>query len=473
MRSAVNLRRLALLTSVCAVVGLVMVTTSSVAAKPGKPHSHGDLEALRPVTVGPNGETPTPAADLELSEAELARARAGNYKAAMAWRANQLFEQAMTAGAEAAFDEAGVEVVSVTHPASTPPVHPDVDISSVLARDPDIVIAQPGNATAAATSLRPAIDAGVKLSLLSVIPDGYVFGADYAGMVTDDFAGMGIAAAELLGEALHGHGKIGFIYHDANFWITNQRDQAFKTWLTAKYPGIEIVTERGFSVNAATNALTNEILAEHPDIDGLYVPWASPAEGVLTALQSAQREDIAVVTMDLRTTMSLPLAQGRNVVGLASDEAYALGRALALQGIRAAIGSPTVPFATVPAFKVTRDNIVEAYARAISSTPPPEVMAVLIPSVIEHPASATVKLGRKATFTAAASGYPKPAVRWQYQRPGGSWRDLRGAKRNALDVQATPSNDGTSYRAVFVNKHGEAVSNAATLTVQRHVRAGR
>jgi len=116
----------------------------------------------------------------------------------------------------------------------------------------------------------------------------------------------------------------------------------------------------------------------NPDLNGIYAPWsAGPADGVLAALRAAGAPDVAVVTLDLDTNVSLDLVEGGNIVGIAADEAYALGRTMALEGAYGLIGKPAPPFVVVPAIKVTADNIVDAYRQSLATDPPTEVMQAL------------------------------------------------------------------------------------------------
>ena len=42
-----------------------------------------------------------------------------------------------------------------------------------------------------------------------------------------------------MAEALGEQGKVGYIFHDADFYVTNQRDGAFKATIEQDYPGHE------------------------------------------------------------------------------------------------------------------------------------------------------------------------------------------------------------------------------------------
>ncbi|KXC07415.1 anti-sigma factor [Microbacterium hominis] len=97
------------------------------------------------------------------------------------------------------------------------------------------------------------------------------------------------------------------------------------------------------------------------------------------------------------------------------------------------------------------------------STPHPAVA----PTVTTQPADASVILGNSATFTAAASGSPAPAVQWQSSTDSGAnWADVAGATSASLTVaNTTLANNAARYRAVFTNTAGSVTTSAATLTV--------
>jgi hypothetical protein len=90
----------------------------------------------------------------------------------------------------------------------------------------------------------------------------------------------------------------------------------------------------------------------------------------------------------------------------------------------------------------------------------------VLPQVTKDPLSQAVGAGSTATFTAAATGTPTPAVRWQVSTDGGgSFSDVPGAISTPLSFTAQASQNGNQYRAVFTNTAGSAATKAATLTV--------
>jgi alpha-tubulin suppressor-like RCC1 family protein len=91
------------------------------------------------------------------------------------------------------------------------------------------------------------------------------------------------------------------------------------------------------------------------------------------------------------------------------------------------------------------------------------------PAVTKQPVSVTVEEGQSASFTATASGVPTPTIQWEVSTNGGvSWTPIEGATASPYTIASTKTSEsGSQLRAVFTNSVGQAVSKAATLTVQK------
>ncbi len=88
------------------------------------------------------------------------------------------------------------------------------------------------------------------------------------------------------------------------------------------------------------------------------------------------------------------------------------------------------------------------------------------PAVTTQPTSQTKNAGQPATFTAAASGNPAPAVQWQVSTDGGNtFANINGATSGTLTLTSTAADNGNEYQAVFANSLGSVTTNPATLTV--------
>ncbi len=87
-------------------------------------------------------------------------------------------------------------------------------------------------------------------------------------------------------------------------------------------------------------------------------------------------------------------------------------------------------------------------------------------AITTQPQSQTVVTGQTATFTAAASGTPAPRVQWLVSTDGGAtFRQIIGATSGSYSIDATATNDGNQYEAVFTNTSASVSTIPATLHV--------
>ncbi len=152
--------------------------------------------------------------------------------------------------------------------------------------------------------------------------------------------------------------------------MTNQRDNAFKTTIENDYPNISIVAEQGISDPARAEEIANAMLLKNPDLGGVYVTWAGPAEGVLAALRASGNTSTKIVTLDLSEPIALDMVRGGNVAAIVADEAYELGRAMAASAVLDLLGEDVPPFTVVPALSVTADTVVDGWKRSLNIDAP-------------------------------------------------------------------------------------------------------
>ncbi len=93
------------------------------------------------------------------------------------------------------------------------------------------------------------------------------------------------------------------------------------------------------------------------------------------------------------------------------------------------------------------------------------VATLTAPVVTTSPLPQTVAAGGTATFTAAATGSPAPAVQWQTGIVRGMWFSIPGARGTTYSFTVAAIDNGRQYRAVFANAAGTATTSAALLTV--------
>jgi ribose transport system substrate-binding protein len=243
----------------------------------------------------------------------------------------------------------------------------------VLAMKPSIIVTIAVDPTSAAKAFKPAVDAGTKLVIMTTPPEGYKAGKDFVSIVTEDLAKAGRDNAEILGDALGKKGEVGYLTFNANFWFTNQRDKSFKQWLAYEYPDIKIVDEEGFADETATQTIAAAMIAKNPNMKGIYVSWATAAQGVVAALKAAGRTDVKVVTNDLDTTLGAAMVSGTNVAGMVGNGSIGIGKGLALAGAYGVLGKTAPALVASDPTKVTKANLVEGWKSDYGTNPPKSV----------------------------------------------------------------------------------------------------
>jgi ribose transport system substrate-binding protein len=313
------------------------------------------------MSTGPHGEQASPASDLTLTADELAKIKAGKYKVAICFHYNgDDWSAAQEKGLRDQFGRMGIEVVAVTS-ANFNAAQQKADIETVLALNPDAIVSIPVDVVSAESVFKDAARRGVKIVFMDNCPDNMIAGTDYVSVVSADNYGNGVASAEIMGEKLGGRGKIAMVYYDANFFVTNQRDEAFRKTIREKFPGITIVEEAGFNDVNRGAEVGGALITKYPDLNGIYATWDIPAEGVVSALRANSRNNIIVTTIDLGNNVARMLAQDGIVKGLGAQRPYDQGVAEAILVGYALIGKKAPGYVALPALKVTHDNVLDAY----------------------------------------------------------------------------------------------------------------
>ena len=320
--------------------------------------SDGDSQIL---TKGPHGETGVDANTITISDEQKEAIKAGNFKVAicMHYGGND-WATAQLDAIKATCADLNMEVVAVTD-ANFSAEKQVSDIETVMALKPDAIISIPTDVVATADAYKRAIDSGIKVVFMDNAMEDMVGGKDYVSCVSADSYGNGVVAARLLGNKLNGSGKVGMVYYDADFFVTNQRDAGFRDTLKSEFPNIEIVVEQGFTDENGRNEQADAILTQFPNIDGIYASWDIPMEGILSSVRAAGKEgQIALVAIDLGNNIALEIAKG-TVVGVGAQMPYDQGVAETKLAALSLIGESTPEYVVCPAMMVDKENVLDAY----------------------------------------------------------------------------------------------------------------
>lgn len=328
------------------------------------------------LSKGPNGESPSPASVADLTPEEINKVKALNAKAAivMHYGGND-WATAQTNGLKSEFEKLGIQVIATTD-ANFKPDKQVSDIETVMTQDPDIIVSIPTDPVATSSAYKKAAAAGTKLVFMDNIPQGLTAGTDYVSVVSADNYGNGVVSAHQMAKAIGGKGKIGLVFHQADFFVTKQRYEGFKETITKEYPEIQIVEEKGIAgpdFAGDAQAAANAMLSKYADLSGIWAVWDVPAEGVMAAARAAGRPDLKIATEDLGKNVAIALAKDQLVVGLGAQVPFDQGVTEARLAAGALIGKQAPAYVALSALPVDHSNVLEAWKQVYHEDAPKDI----------------------------------------------------------------------------------------------------
>lgn len=385
---------------------------SLVAAIVGKRSQQRSLMAIS--GLGPHGERATPPEQLEVTDDEAARARDAHFTVAVVlhttgsdWSRQQMSGIATALGR---YNAAVIETVDCRF---------DVDrqvaaLDRLITQRPDAIISIPLGDGRTAEAHRRVAQAGIKLVLMDNAPAGLVHGTDYACVVSADSHALGEIAARILAPEVPVGGAIGVVGYAVDFFVTNEREAAFREWMKEQRPDIRIKEATFVAISEAGSAAAS-LLESEPDLDGIFVVWDEPAKHVADAIRAAGRS-IPIATVDLGNDAALELAAGGLVKGVGAQQPYDQGEAEATAAILALLGRELPPWVALPAMTVTELNVIDAYQAVWHAPAPPELIKA--------------RHDRRRQAAVSADGQPKPTVSADVSAP--PLLELRGVHNERL-----------------------------------------
>ena len=320
--------------------------------------------ATKVLSLGPNGETPTAASEVKLSDEEIAKIKAMKATAAIVFHyGGNDWSQTQLKALKTQFEVMGIEVIAVTD-AGFKPEKQVADIETVLTQNPSIIVSIPTDAVATAAAYKVAAEKGVKLIFMDNIPAGFTAGKEFVSSVSADNTGNGVAAAHLMAKAIGSKGEIGLVFHAADFFVTKQRYEGFKKTISEDYPDIKIIDEQGIGgpdwAGDAEKA-AGAILTAHPTVKAIWAIWDLPAEGVMAAARAAGREDLIIINQDSGENVAIEMARGGMIKGFASQRPYDAGIIEAMLAGYALLGKEAPAYVALPAAPVTKENLLDMW----------------------------------------------------------------------------------------------------------------
>jgi ribose transport system substrate-binding protein len=321
------------------------------------------------IGLGPHGERPFPADQLILTDAEAELARAGRFSAAIVLHTTTSdWSRQEVAGIIGTLGQYGATVSEIVD-CGFDKDKQNRELLRLAAAAIHGVISLPIGSSRVLEAHRAICRAGKKLVLLDNAPSGLRPSVDYLAVSSADNFGLGAIAAELICPYASHEGVVGILNYEAEFFVTNERELAFRKWMGAERPDLTLVRER-FSKVEEAGAAYSRLLDGNDDLDCCFIAWDVPALRVLQAIQDGARR-LPLITVDLGNDVVAELRKEGPLKGLAAQRPYDQGAAAAKGLLLGFIGRTPPAWLSATGIKVTRDNFREAYEAVWHAPAPP------------------------------------------------------------------------------------------------------
>jgi ribose transport system substrate-binding protein len=239
-------------------------------------------------------------------------------------------------------------------------------VEQLIAEDPDVLVILPHEGEPLTPVATEAMEAGIPV--VNVDREFSTEGA-YRTWIGGDNYGIGVSAANFIAEQLDCQGNVVEIQGLAGISVTEQRTAGFADTIEQLCgSGIRIVAQQPADFLPDKGLTVMEtILQSEPEIDAVYTHDDDMAEGVVSAIENAGREDEMILTGAGGSRAAMERIQDGGLYAATflynpsmSASAVRVARLIALGEGFEELVEPEVPSRIeLPATTVTQDNVDE------------------------------------------------------------------------------------------------------------------
>jgi ribose transport system substrate-binding protein len=183
----------------------------------------------------------------------------------------------------------------------------------------------------------------------------------------------GRIAARRLGELLSGKGKVAVIGFMPGSGATMEREDGFQSELKSSFPGIQMVAlQFAMADRAKAMAQTENVLAAHPDLAGVFADNESSSSGAVQALKSRNARKVKMVAFDSSDQLVANCRAGW-IDSLVVQDPFRMGYESTLAVVKHLRGESAPEYVDSGVRLVRRDDLDK-----------PEVKALLFPDIQEY-----------------------------------------------------------------------------------------
>jgi ABC-type sugar transport system substrate-binding protein len=175
------------------------------------------------------------------------------------------------------------------------------DIQSMIAQGAEALIISPLNSEGLEPALEAAKEADVPIMTIDRLLTSNEACVDYIGWIGSDFVEQGRRAADAMVRETGGEGRLAVLLGAPGVNVTTDRNNGFMERLEELDTDIEVVAEQAANYERAMGQrVTEQLIANDPDITAIYAHNDEMALGAVAALQAAGYSpgDVTIITID-------------------------------------------------------------------------------------------------------------------------------------------------------------------------------
>lgn len=299
---------------------------------------------------------------LELSEADIQKVRAGDYKVCVStYMETTPVSHSKLEGLRDGLNTLGIHLVQKTDAHGSYEIQ-ELQLQSFAAAKPDAVICIPNLDECSVSPFRKHLPRRTKVLFSSCVPTGFTAN-QYDCCIASNMVESGKQASWLLGKYMTAHGltHAAYLCYGGDSQPARHRDRSAISILEEEFPLITLDKVVQYTEETQAYTMINDLLRELPQIEALYISQSRMAEAVLGVLSLLGRTDIKVVTQGVSKEVIDQLDEHSNVIGVVVPNSYEIGRLLAYACAHYFLGVEPAPFVAVDPVAFTPQNLSGAW----------------------------------------------------------------------------------------------------------------
>ncbi len=246
-----------------------------------------------------------------------------------------LFWQSVHAGAAKAAKESGIDLVWNGPATETDYTGQLQIVEAMINRHVDAIALAPIDKKVMVS----VVDRAAAQNIPMVIFDSPVDTDKFVSQVATNNYQAGQMAAQRMGKILNGKGTVFVVAVQPGAASTEAREKGFEDIIKKDFPGIQIIDKRfGMADFAQSMTVSENMLAAHPDVDGIFASNESSAMGAARALRTRQGH-IKLVGFDSSPTLLDDLNSGL-IDSLVVQDPFKMGYESIIAAVRKLNGQP-------------------------------------------------------------------------------------------------------------------------------------